>query len=104
MKKEEVIIGRTISVFLLIATIITHIFIFKLNDALAFSLGIFSVLLFTLCTIGDKKERYRKKIKLIGSISYANRETIIPNLSEGQMLSAKKTSASKRQYLILMSP
>lgn len=54
MKKKEVIIGKTISIVVLIATIIIHNFVFKMPHVLVTSFIVFSVLLFVLCTIGDK--------------------------------------------------
>ncbi len=60
MKKKEVIIGKAISIVVLIATIIIHNFIFRLPHVLITSLIMFSVLLFALCTIGDKMRKEKE--------------------------------------------
>ncbi|HHW48883.1 MAG TPA: hypothetical protein GXX14_09735 [Clostridiaceae bacterium] len=63
MKKSEVIIGKTIAVVVLIATIIIHNFVFKLPHVLATSLVMFSAMLFALCTIGDIRRRNQDETK-----------------------------------------
>jgi len=61
MKKKEVILGKSIAVVVLLATIITRNFIFELPNVLATSLIMFSVVLYTLCTIGDKRRKEQEE-------------------------------------------
>lgn len=61
MKKTEVIMGKAISVVILIATLIIHSFIFELPYVLALSLVIFSALLYTLCIIGNKRRKKQEE-------------------------------------------
>jgi hypothetical protein len=62
MKKREVIIGKAIAVVILAATIIIHNFVFDLPHVLVSSLVMFSVLLYTLCTIGNKRRKKQDEI------------------------------------------
>lgn len=57
MKRKEVIIGKAMSVFILVATIIVHNYVVELPHGLRSFLVTFSALLFTLCTIGDIRRK-----------------------------------------------
>jgi len=61
MKRREVILGKSIAMVVLIATIITHNFIYQLPYVLATSLITFSITLFSLCTIGDLRRKNQKE-------------------------------------------
>ncbi len=57
MKKTEVIIGMVIACIVFIAMLFIHTFVMALPSVYVIASIIFSVLLFSLCLIGDKKRR-----------------------------------------------
>lgn len=59
MRKIEVIIGKVISLVVLITTIIFHKFVSELNHVIFTCLVSFSALLYTLCVIGDKRKKQK---------------------------------------------